>query len=224
MRPAEVHDHEIVRAGIELQGEGREVTGFRLRQRLGGGNAQRLKTVWDEHVIGQLSVEIAPDLPIDVADRLSAMTVELTAQMRELAIRLNASAVRAAELRTAEVVRGASEQRRLAEQEVGEASAEVERLEVALRREQESVGRTTAQLSALSLELATSRERLTMLDASAATTAQELGRLREQVESMAAELALARSEASTRAGQLNEARSVNDALIAKLGPAEKVVV
>lgn len=49
MRPAEFSPEEIVAAGEALVAAGRNVTGFALRQKVGGGNPNRLKQVWDEH-------------------------------------------------------------------------------------------------------------------------------------------------------------------------------
>ena len=43
MRPAEFSPEEIVAAGEALVAAGRNVTGFALRQKVGGGNPNRLK-------------------------------------------------------------------------------------------------------------------------------------------------------------------------------------
>ena len=48
MRPAEFTPEEIIQAGQELQAAGRNITGFALRQKVGGGNPSRLKEVWGE--------------------------------------------------------------------------------------------------------------------------------------------------------------------------------
>ncbi|WP_329955201.1 DNA-binding protein, partial [Xanthomonas albilineans] len=45
MRPAEFTLEQIIEAGQELQAAGRNITGFALRQRVGGGNPSRLKQV-----------------------------------------------------------------------------------------------------------------------------------------------------------------------------------
>ena len=43
MRPVEFTPEAIIEAGQELQGAGRNITGFALRQKVGGGNPTRLK-------------------------------------------------------------------------------------------------------------------------------------------------------------------------------------
>ena len=48
MRPTEFPAEAIIAAGQSLQAAGRNVTGFALRQRVGGGNPARLRQVWDE--------------------------------------------------------------------------------------------------------------------------------------------------------------------------------
>lgn len=44
MRPAEFTPEQIIEAGQELQAAGRNITGFALRQKVGGGNPQGLRT------------------------------------------------------------------------------------------------------------------------------------------------------------------------------------
>ena len=50
MRPVEFTSEEIIKAGQELRAAGRNITGFALRQKIGGGSPARLKQVWDEHL------------------------------------------------------------------------------------------------------------------------------------------------------------------------------
>ena len=44
MRPTEVTDQAVIEAGMALQAEGRTVTGYALRQKLGAGSGARLAT------------------------------------------------------------------------------------------------------------------------------------------------------------------------------------
>jgi colicin import membrane protein len=53
MRPVEFAPEAIIQAGQELRDAGRNITGFALRQKVGGGNPSRLKQVWDEHLASQ---------------------------------------------------------------------------------------------------------------------------------------------------------------------------
>ncbi len=43
MRPVEITPESIIQAGQELQVSGRNITGFALRQKVGGGNPARLE-------------------------------------------------------------------------------------------------------------------------------------------------------------------------------------
>ena len=117
MRPVEFEPEAIIQAGQELQAIGRNITGFALRQKVGGGNPSRLKQVWDEHLAGQSTARAEPvaELPIEVADEVASVTRALTERIASLAVELNDKAVKAAERRVAEVIRTAGEQREQAE-------------------------------------------------------------------------------------------------------------
>ena len=60
MRPVEFTLEAIIQAGKDLQAVGRNITGFALRQKVGGGNPSRLKQVWDEHLAGQSVTKAEP--------------------------------------------------------------------------------------------------------------------------------------------------------------------
>ena len=117
MRPVEFNPGQIIEAGIELQASGRNITGFALRQKVGGGNPNRLKQVWDEHLAAKNSTQAEPvaELPVEVAEEVAAVTKSLTERLATLAVELNDKAVKAAERRVAEVLRTAGEQREQAE-------------------------------------------------------------------------------------------------------------
>ena len=113
MRPVKFNPESIIEAGQELQAAGRNITGFALRQRVGGGNPTRLKQVWDEHINSQTVTKAEPVavLPVEVADELAAVTKALNERLANLAVKLNDKAVKGAERRVQEVVRAAGEQR-----------------------------------------------------------------------------------------------------------------
>ena len=134
MRPAEFTPESIIQAGQGLQAAGRNITGFALRQKVGGGNPSRLKQVWDEHLASQSVTKAEPvaELPIEVAEEVAAVTKALTERLATLAVELNDKAVKAAERRVHEVVRSAGEQREQAERELADASQTVDDLETKL--------------------------------------------------------------------------------------------
>ena len=100
MRPAEFAPEAIIQAGQELQATGRNITGFALRQKVGGGNPTRLKQVWDEHINSQTTAKAEPvaELPVEVAEEVASVTKALTERLAALAVELNDKAVKAAEV------------------------------------------------------------------------------------------------------------------------------
>ncbi len=196
MRPVEFSPEEIIQAGQGLQATGRNITGFALRQRVGGGNPTRLKQVWDEHINSQTVTKAEPfaELPVEVAEEVAAVTKALTERLSALAVELNDKAVKAAERRVHEVVRTAGEQREQAERELTDASLIVDDLENKLdeatstaagleKRLEDSQANNYAQ----AVELAQVSERLALIEQAAkAATEQhttELVRLNTAIES-----------------------------------------
>ena len=131
MRPVQFNDEIVIQAAKDLEAAGRSVTGFAIRQKVGGGNPTRLKQVWDEHK-SSLSVEIAvpaTELPGEVADELETVTGALTKRLHALASELNHKAVKAAQLMVNDVLKSAGEHRQLADRELQDAAETVDDLE-----------------------------------------------------------------------------------------------
>ena len=131
MRPVEHTNDSIVAAGKAIQADGRNVTGFALRQVLGGGNHARLKQIWDAHLselAGAASEPVAA-LPPEVADEVAVVSQALAERLGALALGLNAKAVKAAERRVQEVMGVAAEQQSQANRELADAAQAVESLE-----------------------------------------------------------------------------------------------
>jgi len=176
MRPVEFSPESIIGAGQDLQATGRNITGFALRQKVGGGNPSRLKQVWDEHLASQSVTKAEPvaELPVEVAEEVALVTKELTQRLSALAVELNDKAVKAAERRVHEVVRSAGEQRAQAERELADASQTVEDLETMLDDATVQVVALEAKLAELqtshqaqAVELAQVRERLAVTEQTA---------------------------------------------------------
>ncbi|WP_368529586.1 DNA-binding protein [Enterobacter cloacae] len=72
MIDSEYEPKQVIDAGIALQSEGRNVTGFALRNRIGGGNPGALKQVWDEYQTSHSSINVNSDdgLPVEVAEEV----------------------------------------------------------------------------------------------------------------------------------------------------------
>ena len=91
MRPAEYKTEDIIKAGLDLQVLGRKVSGFSIREKLGGGNSKRLKQVWDEYQASQTGVkaETATELPLEITEDVMVEAKNVYEWLLGLAIRLN---------------------------------------------------------------------------------------------------------------------------------------
>ena len=195
MRPAEFTPESIIEAGQTLQAAGRNITGFALRQKVGGGNPSRLKQIWDEHANSQSVAKAEPvaELPIEVAEEVATVTKALTERLNLLAVQLNDKAVKAAERRVAEIIRTAGEQREQAERELADASQTVDELETKLDEAQAGAQDLAQRLTdsgttnqAQAVELAQVRERLALIEQTAKAAgeqhAAEVGRMNAAIE------------------------------------------
>jgi chromosome segregation ATPase len=169
MRPVTFTHDDIIEAGKALLAEGRNITGFALRKKVGGGDANRLRLVWDEYHAGQSVVEHEPvaELPVEVAEEMKAVSVALTERIAQLTLELNDKAVKASERRVAEVTRAAGEQTAQAERELADAAQTVDDLEEALDTLRDEHSTTLLALNesrskeqSQAIELAQLRERL----------------------------------------------------------------
>lgn len=160
MRPVEFPPEAIVAAGKALQAEGRPITSFALRERVGGGNPKRLMQVWAEHLLSELGVPAEPvaELPVEVARSVETTGKELADRLTRLAIELNDRALKAAEKRVTEIMRGADEQREQAERELADAARSVEAMEAKLDAEAAARQVLDAQLAEANKALANARE------------------------------------------------------------------
>jgi chromosome segregation ATPase len=169
-RPPEFTPEVIIQAGQELRDAGRNITGFALRQKIGGGNPGRLKQVWNEYLASQSVDKAEPvaELPIEVAEEIAMVTKNLTDRLYLLAVELNDKAVKAAERRVAEVVKAADDQREQVGRELADASSTVDDLEAKMN---------SARAESAELEI-----RLTEAQAISQAQAVDLAKLRERLE------------------------------------------
>lgn len=162
MRPPEVTDEEIIRAGQGLEAAHVQVSGFQLRKVLGGGSPIRLKKVWDAYQAAQSPgrrESPQTELPRAMAERLEGFIKAFVGQVRDIVSDLNAVAVADAEHRLLEVTRHAEEQRLAAEQEITDAAATLEELETERERLQNDLTEAQQALQRQTLEVERLRER-----------------------------------------------------------------
>ncbi len=182
MRPADVTKDQIIDAGAVLRAAGRNITGFALRQKIGGGNPARLKQIWDEHVIndGAAPAAPSPELPPEIAERVATHGRELAERLAALAVALNADAIAAAERRVTSVLAEAASQREQVERELLDAAQMVEDLEGKLEDAaksadvlQERLDGSQSTCQAQAIDLAQLRERLAHAEQSAKVAIEE---------------------------------------------------
>lgn len=211
MRPVEFAPEAIIKAGQALQATGRNITGFALRQKVGGGNPSRLKQVWDEHLSSQSVTRAEPvaELPVEVAEEVASITKALAERLAALAVDLNDKAVRAAERRVHEVVRSAGEQRAQAERELADASQTVEDLESKLDAATDQAQGLESKLAdvqainqAQAVELAQLRERLAVTEQTAKAVGDQLRAELAHQEQARKEASAAREDAAKLRGQV----------------------
>ena len=202
MRPVEFSDEAIIQAGLELRQAGRNVTGFALRQKIGGGNPARLRQVWDDHLASlntAAPTQPVAELPTELAQAVASLTQTVNERIMALVVELNDQAVQAANGRVQEVLRTSGEQQQQAQQELAEAATAVNELDTQLVAAQTEVETLTnqltdsqAQLQAQAIELAQLRERLVAAEeagrAAAQAHATELAQSRDTAERLRAEL------------------------------------
>ena len=225
MRPVEFTPESTIKAGLELQAIGRNITGFALRQKVGGGNPSRLKQVWDEYLASQSVVKVEPvaDLPVEVAEEVALVTKELTQRLAALAVELNDKAVKAADRRVHEVVRSAGEQRAQAERELADASQTVEDLESMVDEAAVQVSGLEAKLidlqtahQAQAVELAQVRERLAVTEQTAKISSeQHAAELARMVATIEAERTRHLQEAEQLRAELAQQRQVGLGVVAE---------
>jgi len=176
MRPAEHTAEAIIKAGSDLLDQGRKITGFALRQIVGGGNPARLKDVWDEHIERQGATPAQPvaTLPAEVADEVAAVSKALTEKLAAFAVHVNDLALKAAGRQVEAEKRRADEATASAELEVADAAKQIEATETDRDTARAEVEDLKAKLvssqaaqQAQAIELARVHERLTLTEQAA---------------------------------------------------------
>jgi colicin import membrane protein len=213
MRPVEYKAEDIIQSGIELLRLGRKVSGFSLRQKVGGGNPKRLEQVWHDYLTSQggIKVEPATELPSEIAEAVRIVGMALTEQLSRLAIDLNDKAVKAAERRMKEGISTAGNQRKQAERELPAALQIVEDLEAKideLKANAEKLEKKLADAQAVNQlqfrELAELKERLILAEQTEKTVSEQHSSERERLRH-----------------ELNEQKHINQILVAKNDEAHK---
>lgn len=208
MRPVEFSDEAIIQAGQALRQAGRNITGFALRQKIGGGSPTRLRQVWDDHLSSLTETPIQPvaELPTELAQAVASLTQTVNERIMALVVELNQQAIQSADGRVQEVLRTSEEQQQQAQQELAEAATAVNELDTQIVAAQTEVETLTSQLTASQAQLQTQAIELAQLRERLAA-AEEAGRAATQAH--AAELAQSRDTAERLRAELDTLRETS---------------
>lgn len=217
-RPAEIADEDVIAAGNKLLEAGRRVTGFALRKIVEGGDASRLKKVWEKHLNQNVVVDAEPvqELPIEVQQTLDEIIEGFLAQFKAVAIGLNAKCVETSEKRVAEVIKTAKEEQDKAEAELVDAATTVDDLEAQLDAANTANRKLTVQL-----EQSTTKSNKQIH--SIAELEKQVALLKQQSAALNSQLALEKEEAERRLTETNRmAAQINDLMNDKSSLAEQM--
>lgn len=199
MRPAEYSDETVIEAGCALQAEGRRVTGYALRQRIGGGAPDRLRLVWQDYLTAQTQTPAASPvetLPAEFADALDGMTTALLGDVRALALKLWQQAMDTAEKRTREAFHAAKEAQDQAEAELQDANAATVAQDARINELVVQLAAVKEEKEAARREVSVLQDRLRTAETAQGETRAEMQALRQEVRQAQAQTAEARSIAA----------------------------
>ncbi|WP_273205193.1 DNA-binding protein [Marinobacter subterrani] len=130
MRPADHTDEMIIEAGKRLQDQDRKVTGYGLRNELGGGDQKRLFSVW-RNFTAQDVVESVPEteLPVELEESLNSASQTLLKHLRSMAAQIYQAATKVAERQVAEITRQYKELEEQTDAELKDAAIIIEKRE-----------------------------------------------------------------------------------------------
>nr|QBM91761.1 Plasmid replication region DNA-binding N-term [Pseudomonas sp.] len=221
-RSAEFTEDKIIEAGRSMLAAGKRITGFGLRNAVGGGNANRLLEVWETHALqhSESEPELLSELPLEVSEHLgnviNSFTGEFKEQMTRLAVDMNHRAHKASERRVKEMTRAAEEMQEAAKAEVEDASAAVEKAEGELEKSRNLAADFERRLNQSQeadrqkgFEITQLKKELADLQKSASKAAdeavKEITKLNNQVEKLEGEKDSAVSRVSRLEGELESA-------------------
>lgn len=160
MRPTEFNIKEIIAAGEELLSAGKRVTGFALRQCIGSGTPATLKEEWDAHIASKQMRQVEPslELPSQIAASLGRITTAQTEQLARLAKEIHTVAVKSADSHVEALLNEQAIKDKQNEEELTEALAAYEILEVKLADEMAKSAALDQQLAQAAGDIMQARE------------------------------------------------------------------
>lgn len=208
MRPIEYPDEAIIVAGQALQAEGRRITAFALRQRVGGGDPVRIRTVWSDYLARcnqQTAAIVKETLPAEFAAAVEELNINFLEQWRHLATRLYQLARDSAEARVREALQTARTVQEQAEAEMADAQQNALAQDARIAELTEQHEESEQRLRSLLQEQEERLQQLTTLDARWHQAQAEVTELREHLNQAQAATAAATGKAAAEVERRQQA-------------------
>lgn len=185
MRPSEISDEDIIKAGNELLDQAINVSGFSLRRALGSGNTGRLFKVWEKHLASkhEETNDKLLELPVPVQTQLTELAGRLNTNIVSVVTELYGLAIADANRSANQVKEQASHDIARAEQQIEEAANLLDDVERLNQQHKANITELTQSLQDAqamredqAIELAQLRERLAAMELAAKTASEHHAR------------------------------------------------
>ena len=159
-RNSEYSDQQIINAGQDLLDRGTNPTPFAIKQRMGGGNTQRILRVWSEFLGQMPEVATEEELPANLTEAISAIATRQSTVLADFAKQIHGAAVQAANQRLETLTKELSTAKVQHRQAIEDASLLNSELEETIHDLKENAAAQQADLINAKQELAVANEQV----------------------------------------------------------------
>lgn len=130
MQQIEITAAMVIQAGQKLEEENQNVTGFALREMVGGGSPGKLRRVWEEHVNPTHNHQMHVfELHSEEENKFALVAKSHPEEFIKFAVDINKKAIRSVDIRIQEIQRSHDVQRQQLEAEMHEAANLIDALD-----------------------------------------------------------------------------------------------
>lgn len=194
MRPSTFSDEAVIEAGHQLLAAGSEVTGWKIREVLGGGKPARYQKIWDERPQGA-AAPLSAELPDELRNGIDSIMKTMGGQLTAMFASIYQSLVHEADVRVKQSAAALDVAQEKYNQELGRASLELDRLEALIVDHEavasanaSSLAQATADLQTANIELAQCREKIATADAALLQLQSDSNELRDALNASGTQL------------------------------------
>lgn len=155
-RPVEVTDEQIIEAGKSLLAAGKRVNGSSLREIIGSGAQNRLRTVWEEYVRSgkpEAAQGSNVEVPFEVEQRLEALITKNSEHLRVFASEIYAAAHNLTDRRIRDLSAELDKANERLSEELAAADDLIDRRDNDLQHQAQRIASLEEKLDALSRQL-----------------------------------------------------------------------